>query len=102
MAASRMSPTVICSRPERPATRCNSARLWRTPLRDKLSYTWTLASVFSNKCRTQLEPIKPAPPKTRTELNDCDFFMLVLLVLVTLARASDESDPGTQFQAARP
>src|SRR5437016_4957175 len=66
-----MSPMVTCNRPELPAVFLSHSRLWRTPARQRLSKTCTLASVLVSRWRARFDPIKPAPPKISTDRFSC-------------------------------
>src|SRR5439155_5849322 len=48
-------------------------------MRERLSKTCTLASVFSSKYLAQFEPMNPAPPKINTERSDSGFLMSLIV-----------------------
>src|SRR3954465_2672806 len=59
---------VTRSLPLSPASCFSQSRLWRTPARERLSNTWTLASVVVSRRSAQFEPTNPAPPKMSASL----------------------------------
>src|SRR5262245_38929763 len=55
------------NRPDPPAVDCNQRRLWRTPGRERLSNTCTLAFVSVRSRCARFDPMNPAPPKMTAE-----------------------------------
>src|SRR5947209_1347445 len=91
-----MSAIVTLSRPVPFAAFCSHRKLCPTFGRERLSKTWTSASVLVKRRWAQLEPMKPAPPKINTDRDGTGLFIETLLAAQKrTAHAGYELTPPT-------